>query len=81
MLFAVFLTPKAGTAAVRRKLSKEWVPPPGVRNVAWIHFPSTASRWIQLIEADDVTALMSVSRVFDDLYEIEVKPAEIGFYK
>jgi hypothetical protein len=81
MLFAVFLTPKSGTAEARRKLSKEWAPPAGVRNFAWIHFPGTASRWIQLVEADDVAALMSVSRVFDDLYEIEIRPAEMGFYK
>lgn len=77
MQFAVFLTPKAGTAAERLELSRSWSVE-GLSKGLWMHFPASKPRWLQVVETDDAAALMKMVRIFDDLYEIEVLPTEVG---
>jgi len=78
MLFAVFFTPKAGTPEERVALSRDWAFPEGLKSVSWMHFPVSSPRWIEIVETDDAALLMQMTRAFDQFYEIQVLPAEMG---
>ncbi len=77
MLFAVFLTTKAGTPQERLELSRTW-DVAGLRKVSWMHFPASSPRWLQVVETDNAATLMTMVRLFDNFYDIEVLPTEVG---
>ena len=76
--FAVFFTPKAGSAEERVKLTRDWVFPEGLRSVRWYHFPDSALRWMEIVEADNVAVLMNLVKAFDAFYDIKILPTEFG---
>jgi hypothetical protein len=43
-----------------------------------MHFPASSPRWLQVVETDNAATLMTMVRLFDNFYDIEVLPTEVG---